>query len=92
MDMIHTLLWRNKANCSLVGLCVVLVVLDPPGLKGVDERHEGQRAHNVLQQLVVAEAAVTTIMANHKELQKPHAQAVHRRSGGTHSLLWLNLP
>lgn len=59
--------------CSLVCLCVVLVVLDPPWLEGVDEGHEGQGAHNVLKQLVGAEAAVTTVVANHKELQ---AQAI----------------
>lgn len=53
----------------LVCLCMVLVVLDPPWLKGVDEWHEGQGTHNVLKQLVVTEAAVTTVMANHKELQ-----------------------
>lgn len=53
---------------SLVGLCVVLVVLDAPWLKGVDQGHEGQCAHNVLQQLVGAEAAVATVVADHEKL------------------------
>lgn len=47
---------------------MVLVVLDAPWLKGEDEWHECQCAHNVFQQLVAAEAAVTTVMANNKEL------------------------
>jgi hypothetical protein len=64
----QTLYVDRTDGCSLVCLCVVLVVLDPPGLEGVDEGHEGQGAHNVLKQLVGAEAAVTTVVANHKEL------------------------
>lgn len=55
---------------SLVSLCVVLVVLDAPWLEGVDKGHEGKGANNVLKQLVGAEAAVTGIVANHKELQQ----------------------
>ena len=49
---------------------MVDIVLDPPGLKGVDEgcKHEG--AHNVLYKLVLAEGAVPTVVANHKELQQ----------------------
>lgn len=54
---------------SLVGVCVVDVVLDPPWLEGEDKwcKHEG--AHNVLHKPVLVEAAVTSIVANHKELQ-----------------------
>jgi len=47
----------------------VLVVLDAPGLKGIGQRHEGKGADNILQQLVLAEAAVTTVVAHHEELQ-----------------------
>jgi len=36
------------AGRSLVGVSVVVVVLDAPGLKGVDEGHEHEGAHNVL--------------------------------------------
>jgi hypothetical protein len=53
----------------LVGMCMMLVVLNPPGLKGIDQGHECQSSHNVPQQLVLAEAAVATIMANDEELQ-----------------------
>ena len=51
-------------------MCVVVVVLDAPGLKGVDQRHESKRAHDVLQQLVLAEAAVPAVMADHKQLRR----------------------
>jgi hypothetical protein len=37
-------------------------------LKGVDERHEHERAHNGFQ-LVLAEAAVAAVMSHHKQLQ-----------------------
>jgi hypothetical protein len=87
---------RDTDLHSLVCLCVVLVVLDPPGLEGVDEGHEGQGAYNVLKQLVGAEAAVTTVVANNKELQgqgtstgcsvcaachKHHRDSMHRMCG-----------
>ena len=57
-------------SASLVGVCVVDIVLDPPGLKGVYEggKHEG--ANNVLNQLVFAEGSVASVMPNHKELQR----------------------
>jgi hypothetical protein len=47
---------------------VVLVVLDTPRLKGEHERHEGERADDVLQQLVGGEGAVPTVVANDKKL------------------------
>ena len=53
---------------ALVGVCVMMVVLDPPRLKGIYERHEGNCAHDVFHKVVLAEAAVSTIMANDKEL------------------------
>ena len=56
--------------CALVGVGVVVVVLDPPGLKGVDEGGKGNGAHNVLQEFVCGEAAVATIVPNNKELQQ----------------------
>lgn len=62
---------------SLVSVCVVVVVLDPPGLKWVYERSKHQGTHNVLNQLVLTEGSVTTIMTNHKELQKPHTVLRH---------------
>lgn len=53
----------------LVGMGVVVVVLDSPGLKGVDEGHEGKGANNILHQLVLAEGSVSTVMANDEPLQ-----------------------
>lgn len=40
---------------QLVGVRVVLVVLDAPGLKGVQQRGEHQGAHDVLHQVVLVE-------------------------------------
>ena len=48
---------------------MVVVVLDPPGLKRVYEGCEHQGAHDVLYQLVFAEGTVATIVPNNKELQ-----------------------
>lgn len=47
---------------------MVFVVLDSPGLVGVNEGHEGNGPHNVLHQLVLAEGLVGTVVANHKQL------------------------
>ena len=58
----------RKKSHALVGVGVVVVVLDSPGLKGVDERHEHQCAYDVFHQLILAEAAVAAIMADHKHL------------------------
>mmetsp|Transcript_4454 Transcript_4454/g.11104 ORF Transcript_4454/g.11104 Transcript_4454/m.11104 type:complete len:488 (-) Transcript_4454:18-1481(-) len=52
---------------QLVGVCVVVVVLDPPGLKGVDERRKHQRAHNILHKVVLVEGAVASIVADGEE-------------------------
>ena len=49
----------------------MVIVLDSPGLKGVEQRHECERAHHVLHQIVLAEAAVAAVMANYKELRIP---------------------
>ena len=57
-------------KCALVGVGVVVVVLDAPGLEGVDERREHEGPHDVLQQLVLAEAAVPTVVPDHEELQQ----------------------
>ena len=59
-----------KTQAVLVGVSMVVVVLDSPGLKGVDEGHEGKRAHNVLHQLVLTEGSVSTVMANNKPLHQ----------------------
>lgn len=50
---------------------MVVVVLDPPWLKGVYERRIHEGAHNIFSQLVLAEGAVTAVMAHHKELWYP---------------------
>ena len=57
-----------EGGSALVGVCMMNVVLDPPGLKGVYEggKHEG--AHNVLHQLVFAEGTVPAVMTHHKKL------------------------
>ena len=47
---------------------VVLVVLDAPGVEGIDDGHEHESPDNVLYQLVLAEGAMTAIMANHEPL------------------------
>ena len=47
----------------------MVVVLNSPGVEGVDERHEHERAHNVFHKLVLAEAAVAAVMSHHKQLQ-----------------------
>ncbi len=49
---------------------MVVVVLDPPGLKRIYERGKHECAHDVLCQLVLAECTVPTVMPNHKELQQ----------------------
>jgi len=71
----------NLQGASLVGVGVVVVVLDPPRLEGVDQRRERQRPHDVLQQLVLAEAAVPGVVAHHKPLrtQTTESDAVRRR-------------
>ena len=46
----------------------MVVVLDAPGLEGVHEGHEHQRAHDVLHQLVLAERTVPAVVPNHEEL------------------------
>ena len=60
---------RGGERRSLVGVGVVVVVLDAPGLKGVDEGRKHDGAHDVLQQLVLAEAAVPAVVPHHKHLQ-----------------------
>lgn len=52
----------------LVSVRMMLVVLDPPGLKGEDNgcKHEG--ANNVFHKLVLAEGAMAAIVANNKPL------------------------
>lgn len=77
---------RGPAS-SLVGLRVVLVVLDPPGLEGVDEGHEGQGTHNVLQQLVAAEGAVAAVVPDHKELRTKNGE-VEGEGGGSRGSEW----
>jgi hypothetical protein len=61
---------RDESGRALVGVGVMVVVLDAPGLERVDEGHEHESAHNVLHQLVLAEAAVPAVMAHHKELRQ----------------------
>ena len=51
---------------------MMMVVLDAPRLKGVDEGHEHDGAHDVLNQLIFAEAAMPTIVPNHEHLQVDH--------------------
>lgn len=63
---------------SLVGVGVVVVVLDPPGLEGVDQGREEDVAHNVLDQVVLVERAVAAVVANHEALRRG-AQWVRRR-------------
>lgn len=63
----------RKASGSLVGVCMVDVVLDPPGLERVDEGGEHEGAHNVLHKLVLAEGAVPAVMPHHKELHSTHS-------------------
>jgi hypothetical protein len=65
---------------ALVGVCVVVVVLDAPGLEGVDEGRKHERPHDILQQLVLAEAAVPAVVANHEELQQTRRQNVSSSS------------
>ena len=61
--------WLSAKVGSLVGVGVVLVVLDAPGLEGVDQGHEHDGAHYVLQQLVLAESTMAAVMPHHKHLQ-----------------------
>lgn len=64
------MLIHEKPSSLLVGVGVVVVVLDAPWLKGVDQRHEHQGTHNVLHQVVLVEAPVTSVVANHEKLQR----------------------
>ena len=62
-----------KGSSSLVGVGMMDVVLDPPGLEGVYERGKHKGAHNVLYQLVLAEGTVPTVMPHHKKLHIPNS-------------------
>lgn len=67
---------------------MVIVVLDPPALKWVDQRHEGNRANNVLHQLVLAEGPVGGVMPNDEQLQQAkHLVRQYQRSQLTHGTL-----
>lgn len=59
---------KHTASALLVGVCVVDIVLDPPGLKGVYEGRKHEGANNVLNQLVFAEGSVASIVPHHKKL------------------------
>ena len=67
---------KGNSQHSLVGVGMVHIVLDPPGLKGVYEggKHEGP--HNVLHKFVLAERSVPAVMSNDKELH------TYRKFGG----------
>ncbi len=54
---------EHSKQHALVGVGVVVIVLNSPGLEWVDEGHEHQCAHNVFHQLVLAEAAVAAVVA-----------------------------
>ena len=60
----------GSQNSLLVGVSMVVVVLDPPRLERVYERHERQCTHDVLNELILAEGSVPAVMANHKPLQE----------------------
>lgn len=49
---------------------VVLVMLDAPGLEWEDERHEHECSDNILNQLILAERAVATVVPHNKELNR----------------------
>lgn len=51
---------------------VVHIVLDPPGLKGIQKRHEGGCTNNVFYKVIFAEAAMPAVMTNDKELHDKH--------------------
>ena len=53
----------------LVGVGVVLVVLDAPGLKGEDNGCKHKSANDIFDELVLAERTMTAIMTNNKPLQ-----------------------
>ncbi len=54
---------------SLVGVRVMVIVLDAPGLEWINERHEHQRPDDVLDQVVAVEGPVPRIVANDEELR-----------------------
>ena len=69
-----------ERSSSLVGVGMMDVVLDPPGLKGVYEGSKHESAHNVLYQLILAEGTVPTVVTHHKELHthnNPDAASSH---------------
>lgn len=61
---------KNEKRIALVSVGVVVVVLDAPRLEGVDEGRKHEGAHDVLEQLVLAEGPVPGIVSNHKELHQ----------------------
>ena len=66
----------SKTSVSiLVCMRMVRIVLDPPRLKGIQQRHEGESAHDVFHEFVLAKAAMAAVMPNHKELHS------HRQGG-----------
>ena len=78
---------------SLVGVRVVVVVLDAPGLKGEDERHEHDRAHDVLHQVVLVERAVPRVVAHDKPLEgREEGRGEYVREGPPVPIMSANAP
>ena len=67
-----------RGGHSLVGVGVVVVVLDPPGLKGVDQGGKHDGPDDVLDEVVLVEGAVAGVVAHGEELLTEGSSKGHR--------------
>lgn len=58
---------------------VVVVVLDSPRLEWKDEWRKHDMAYNVLNEIVLMEAAVAAVVTNYEELRSEIPRGFHRK-------------
>ena len=65
---------------QLIGVSVMQVVLDAPGLERVRQRRKHEGANDILQQAVFREGPVPAIMSHNKEARegRPRQEPGHR--------------
>ena len=55
---------------------MVTVVLEAPGLIGINERHEGNSPDNILQKFVSRKRLVGTVVADHEKLHPNYRNVI----------------
>mmetsp|Transcript_13368 Transcript_13368/g.23670 ORF Transcript_13368/g.23670 Transcript_13368/m.23670 type:complete len:397 (-) Transcript_13368:108-1298(-) len=70
--LLHNRVPRGVLN-KLVGVGVVVVVLDAPGLERIDEGEKHNMADNILDELVAMEGTMATVMANNEPASQSSA-------------------